>query len=369
MCPYADERSCLLLCTVLPGSVSEVKKDIENDMKTILLRKFAAMLLILTMTIAFMAVVTAAQETENTDYDYMILVNKTHKLPDDWESKVVLEEAENIYGETFLVEKKALKSFLALREELLEEGIDIELDSTYRSVAEQQELWDDWTVEYGEDYVKKYVAVPGYSEHHTGLAIDVCLEKDGVRIDDNDDMIAEVEIFAEVHKHLADHGFILRYPEGKEDITGYSYEPWHFRYIDDPEIAGEIMEKGITFEEYLGEIPMEEDMIDYGTSETYSKEDMDAAIALIRGEFDSWEGCELHAIRYASDECCSEDNLNWMNELGEDKGYTQCIEFLSDFHSPVEATGAWEPDQEYADWQWWLARTDGGEWELLTWGY
>ena len=78
------------------------------------------------------------------------------------------------------------------------------------------------------------------------------LIKDGEVIDDNDDMIAEKEIFAKVHARLAEFGFILRYPEGKDEITGYSYEPWHFRYIDSPEIAKEIMDSGITLEEYLG---------------------------------------------------------------------------------------------------------------------
>ncbi|MBQ1553768.1 MAG: D-alanyl-D-alanine carboxypeptidase family protein, partial [Clostridia bacterium] len=79
-----------------------------------------------------------------------------------------------------------------------------------------------------------------------------CIEKDGVRIDDNDDMIAEKEIFSKIHAKLADHGFILRYLEGKDDITGYAYEPWHFRYVDSPEIAHEITDAGLTLEEYLG---------------------------------------------------------------------------------------------------------------------
>lgn len=194
------------------------------------------------------------EAAKSDDIDYMVLVNKTHKLPDDWEDKVVLKEAANIYGDTYMVEEKALEQFEQLRAALLEEGIDIELDSVTRSVAEQQELWDNWMVEYGEDYVHKYVAVPGYSEHHTGLAIDVCLEKDGKRIDDNDDMIAERDIFAKVHAKLAEYGFILRYLEGKDAITGYSYEPWHLRYINDPTVAKEIMDAGITLEEYLGEV-------------------------------------------------------------------------------------------------------------------
>ena len=135
----------------------------------------------------------------------------------------------------------------------MKEGIDIELDSTYRSVKSQEELWDEFEKLYGREYCEKYVAIPGFSEHHTGLAVDVCLIKDGKVIDDNDEMIAEKEIFAKVHAHLSDYGFILRYLEGKENITGYSYEPWHFRYVG-KEAAKEIKKRNITLEEYLGDI-------------------------------------------------------------------------------------------------------------------
>ena len=127
----------------------------------------------------------------------------------------------------------------------------IELDSTYRTVATQQEIWDEFLEEYGEEYTKKYVAVPGTSEHHTGLAIDVKIVKEGEIVADNDEMTAEKEIFSKIHSKLAKYGFILRYPEGKEETTGYGAEVWHFRYIDNPEIAKEIMNKGITLEEYL----------------------------------------------------------------------------------------------------------------------
>ncbi len=113
--------------------------------------------------------------------------------------------------------------------------------------------------------------------------------------------------------------------------------------------------------------------IDYGKSKLYTKEDMDAAIEKINAEFGNWKGCEMHSIRFASDDFNSDDNIKWVNELKEGKNYTQCIQFLSDFHSPVKdedlKNTAWEPDQEYKDYQWVLARTDGGEWELVNWGY
>ena len=102
--------------------------------------------------------------------------------------------------------------------------------------------------------------------------------------------------------------------------------------------------------------------VDYGSSERYTREDMDAAIGLIRAEFDTWTGCELHALRYAGDGCCTEENLRWLNDHPhEGPDFTECIEFLSDFHSPKSSAraGAFNTDYEYTDWNWWLARPDG----------
>ena len=220
-----------------------------------------AVVLILALSAVFFG---CAKKEADAPYDYLVLVNKENKLPDDWESVVELEDAQNTipegvelnadndYLETdvFKVEKKTLEAFRALQADLEKEGIYILLDSTYRSVARQEEIWAEFEEEYGLDYVKQYVAVPGYSEHHTGLVIDICVIKDGVIINNNDDMIAERELFAKIHAKLADYGFILRYQEGKEDITGYAYEPWHFRYVG-VEAAKAIAEQGLTLEEYL----------------------------------------------------------------------------------------------------------------------
>ena len=106
-----------------------------------------------------------------------------------------------------------------------------------------------------------------------------------------------------------------------------------------------------------------------GASALYSFHDLSSAAALVERQIGSWEGCELHSLRYAGDASCSAENLTWLSSLREGASYTQCLEFVSDFHSPVEGGGAWEADAEYTDWQWWLARTEGGAWELLTWGY
>ena len=103
--------------------------------------------------------------------------------------------------------------------------------------------------------------------------------------------------------------------------------------------------------------------------EGMSREELEEAAIQIKCKFASFAGCELHALRYAGDECDSEENVKWVNELDEGKDYVQVVEFLSDFHSPVEESGAWEPDMEYTDYTWWLARAEDGGWQLLTWGY
>lgn len=107
--------------------------------------------------------------------------------------------------------------------------------------------------------------------------------------------------------------------------------------------------------------------IDYGSSEIYSRNDMNDAIALIEEEFYSWEGCKLYSIYYTDDSLCQRE-LDYVNELADDNViYNECIVFRTRFRSPVVNAGAWNPNSEY-DWSWYLARTSGGEWELLTWG-
>ena len=107
-------------------------------------------------------------------------------------------------------------------------------------------------------------------------------------------------------------------------------------------------------------------------SELYTLEEMDDAVDIIMEEFDDWTGCEMNGITYAGDECNSEENIERMNELAEEEDYIECIEFLTDFHSSEDEEDledlSLEPDTDYTDYQWWLARTEDGEWELVTWG-
>ena len=214
-------------------------------------------LLVVTIAALFITIGCENETEKNEKYNYLVLVNKYTQLPDDWEKNVELVDAKNAWDEDIKIEKETYENYKKLEKVLKEEdNITIVLDSVYRSVKDQQNLWDEWAAdpEKGIEYVKKFVAVPGYSEHHTGLAVDICLKIDGELVFDNDEMIEQKEIFKKIHARLADYGFILRYKEGREDSTGYTYEPWHLRYVGSTKIAKEIQDKDITFEEYLESI-------------------------------------------------------------------------------------------------------------------
>ncbi|MCI8466134.1 MAG: M15 family metallopeptidase [Lachnospiraceae bacterium] len=120
--------------------------------------------------------------------------------------------------------------------------------SGYRTLKEQTDIWNRSLAEYGQAFTKAYVALPGHSEHQTGLAIDLGIKKkeiDFLRPDFPDSGICRM-----FKKKAPQYGFIHRYPSGRENITGINHEPWHFRYVGTPH--GEIMEReGLTLEEYI----------------------------------------------------------------------------------------------------------------------
>ncbi len=311
-----------------------------------------------------------AVEKEDPEIDYLVLVNKLNALPEDWEDNLDVVFATNSFGDEIEVERTACKAYLQLREYLRKhDGIEVELDSARRSVATQQKIMDDFTAEYGADYAAKTVAMPGYSEHHTGLALDLYFRLDGEDVYYNEDMVQHPEIWEKVHAVLADYGFILRYLEGKEHITGYGYEPWHLRYVGE-EVAKEIMATpGLTFEVWLGADEDPELTIDYGASTLYTKEELAEAAVQIKCKFASFPGADLLELTYAGDECNSEENIQWMNELDPGNDYVQVAEFLTNFTTREDAEGVLEPNAEYTDYQWWLARSEDGGWQLLSWGY
>lgn len=183
---------------------------------------------------------------------YDVLVNRKNKISDDFINNIKLISVKDVNGNDVLIEEKAFSQFLKLKHYLMEyEDIIVEIECAYRSKVEQETIYEEFVSLYGEDYASSFVAPIGCSEHHTGLAIDLIIyfDKEGF-ISCNDNFDRTTLVFEEkVHKHLSDFGFILRYPKGKEDITGYSYEPWHIRYVG-KNISREIFHLGITLEEY-----------------------------------------------------------------------------------------------------------------------
>lgn len=120
--------------------------------------------------------------------------------------------------------------------------------SGWRSFEEQQQIWDDSLRENGLEFTLKYVALPGHSEHQTGLAIDLGLKSD--HIDFIRPAFPDSGICRTFREKASKYGFILRYPAEKEPVTGIGHEPWHFRYVGVPH-AAIMAENGLTLEEYM----------------------------------------------------------------------------------------------------------------------
>jgi len=131
-----------------------------------------------------------------------------------------------------------------LREDTGDENLLI--NSGHRGTASQQSVWDSYMNQYGEEYTKSYVAVPGYSEHHTGLACDLGFyTDDGATIS-----VADYEYGWWLAANSMRQGFVLRYPEDKVGITGIAYEKWHFRYVGIPH-AYAMTAQDLCLEEYI----------------------------------------------------------------------------------------------------------------------
>ena len=181
---------------------------------------------------------------------YLTLVNKNNKLPDDY--SVNLKTLNNGYSQVDETIYDALKEMLT---DGTNSGLNFCVASAYRSTSRQEEILNSDIEAYmskGMDYEEAYdeatrqVMPPGYSEHETGLALDI-VAADYQLLDDAQENTEENRWLRE---NCWKYGFILRYPKDKEDITQIDYESWHFRYVG-TEAAEYIMKNNITLEEYI----------------------------------------------------------------------------------------------------------------------
>ncbi|MNO48162.1 D-alanyl-D-alanine carboxypeptidase [compost metagenome] len=185
-----------------------------------------------------------------------VMVNKEYGLPENYKpTDLVYPEVRFTFKEK--IEKRMMRSEAAKALEKMfagaeDDGIYLAGVSAYRSQKTQTTLFNRYVEKDGEEMARTYSAVPGYSEHQTGLAIDVSGSDGKCAAESCFGGTKEAEWLAQ---HVAEYGFIIRYPEGKQDITGYKYEPWHIRYVG-KDIAAYIVDKGITLEEYYDVVPV-----------------------------------------------------------------------------------------------------------------
>ena len=187
------------------------------------------------------------------DLDVTVLVNKEHILDKDYvplEMYVVDENEGNFHQFKDASLKPMLRSDIKeyvdkLINDAQELGLPIIVDSGYRSFKYQQVILDALIKEKG-DEAFKLVALPGASEHQTGLAIDFAYYENGIY---NDDVKENDKEAIWLKNNAWKYGFILRYPKGKENVTGYNFEPWHFRFVG-LKLAKYLFKNDLTLEEY-----------------------------------------------------------------------------------------------------------------------
>lgn len=198
---------------------------------------------------------TEPEEDENIDNAWaMFLVNKKNPLPKDYDNMIETEVVFESWREYYL-DVRAADYIKRMIDAAAEDGVDLLVVSAYRTIEYQQQNFDNSVqdrVDRGMSYDDAYadtlaeVALPGESEHNAGLALDIMCEENQNM---DDDSFENTEAFAWLDKHAHEYGFILRYPKGKQDITGIIYEPWHYRFVG-LYFAKEIKESGLCLEEY-----------------------------------------------------------------------------------------------------------------------
>ncbi|WP_343252341.1 M15 family metallopeptidase [Ligaoa zhengdingensis] len=192
-----------------------------------------------------------------TDGDWrLVLVNPTHKLNGDYDVELAPVNA------NYQLDARIVEDMQAMIAAAKEAGYSLQICSAYRSTDRSRVLYNNKVNQYkaagysDEDAAveaAKWVAPPGTSEHNTGLAADIVSADYFTKYADLEHDFETFDEFKWLYANCADYGFILRYPKDKQEITGITYEPWHYRYVG-REHAKKIMEQKICLEEYLGEL-------------------------------------------------------------------------------------------------------------------
>ena len=239
--------TCLLVCSIALLGLSvfafvnrdEIAKKIRNDATT---------------PTSF----TETQTTENTlpselttPSSRTVLVDAVHTLPVDYVPSTLTEIYMRSTSDVVIVDEETGNKAKEMLQAASEAGIDIYVVTAYRSYEDQQKYYTSRMELLGNsEEAKKQIQAAGCSEHQTGLALDFTDDPANAQ---STIEFANTEAGKWLYEHAHEYGFILRYPKDKESITGYTYEPWHYRYVG-TDVANAIYEKGAdtTFEEYYG---------------------------------------------------------------------------------------------------------------------
>ena len=185
------------------------------------------------------------QTKEVKEFNPLMIVNKYNYVSRDFTpSNLVKVDKFAING--MLLEENCKLAFIEMASKALEDNMNLRAVSTYRTYDYQNNLYNNYVKNDGVEEADTYSARPGFSEHHTGLALDI----DNIKTSYTN--FLKTEEFIWMMNNAYKYGFILRYPEDKVEITGYMYEPWHYRFVG-VEIATYMKEHNLTYEEYYYE--------------------------------------------------------------------------------------------------------------------
>ena len=150
---------------------------------------------------------------------------------------------DSYYGLDSYLDRDTYEAYKAMADAMMQEGIEVWITSAYRSYDSQVRIYNSYLQNDTQEVVDTYSARPGYSDHQTGRVVDL--------IEPGGDLgnFEYTKAKKWLDEHAYEYGFIMRYPSDKEDLTGYMYESWHYRYVG-KEVATYIKETGITFDEY-----------------------------------------------------------------------------------------------------------------------
>ena len=177
----------------------------------------------------------------------LLLVNKYYSLESDYEpDNLVTISTTYSWGEygSKKATEETYNAYLDMWNAAKENGYYLMVSSSYRNYDKQESVYNEYKEKGGTEYADSYAARPGHSEHETGLALDI-FEKNNTR----QETFHESDVYLWLKDNAHNYGFILRYPLDKENITGYSFESWHYRYVG-KDIATYIYNNGITYDEY-----------------------------------------------------------------------------------------------------------------------